>query len=83
MQLKKLQLGGVTPKSLPPTGLIRNEENRSRSRHNVEGFFCRGTYQKRHCLEAGHINSTHAPLNSDDDGLSLDTHSHHINKNKR
>ena len=31
---------------------------------------------QRHCLEAWHINSAHAPLNRDDGGLLPDAHLH-------
>ena len=37
-------------------------------------------YHQRRCLEAWHINSTHAPLNRDDGGLLPDAYLHLINR---
>ena len=37
-------------------------------------------YHQGLCLEAWHINSAHAPLNRDDDGLLLDTYLHLVRK---
>ena len=35
---------------------------------------------QRHCMEAWHINSAHAPLNRDDGGLLPDAYLHLINR---
>ena len=37
-------------------------------------------YHQRLCLEAWHVNSAHAPLNRDDDGLLPDAYLHLVRK---
>ena len=39
-------------------------------------------YHQRLCLDAWHVNSTHAPLNCDDDGLLPDAYLHLVKKKK-
>ena len=40
-------------------------------------------YHQRLCLETWHINSAHAPLNRDDDGLLSDAYLHLVRKKGR